>query len=179
MDSHPPFPAASLSRTAGARLQASSTPESHPLGSSPPPPSDVAVHAQKYKPYTPRTRVVPATTTTTLVHPPSPTPVAGEDATSKLQLTKARSEAQNLGLETSSIGWAILDKIVVEGETGGLWAEIWASITTGKVCALFGPSLDIELRQYLDHHLVADRASVGSRQAYAGISEGSYCLLRE
>jgi hypothetical protein len=165
MDGHPQFPATSISRTAGARLQTSSTQEFHPLGSSPPAPaSDIAgnisaLQAQKYKPYTPRTRVVPATTTNTLVHPPSPTPVAGEDATSKLQLTKAKSEAQNLGLDTSSIGWAILDKIVVESETGELWAEVWSSITSGKVCASFDRSLKVELREYLGNHPLTHRAS--------------------
>lgn len=142
------FPATSIGRTAGARLQHSTVHESHPLGLAIPT-NDIPTIASnsntlpthKYKPYTPRTRVVPATTTNTLVHPPSPQhPVGGGDATSKLQLTKAKSEAQNAGLDSSSIGWGILDKVVVESETGELWAEIWSLITSGKVrfvCRIF------------------------------------------
>jgi hypothetical protein len=80
----------------------------------------------------------------TLIHPPSPQhhqPAGGDDATTKLQLTNAKAEAQNVGLDTHtggsegpSVGWAMLEKIVCESETGEVWTEIWNAITAGKVC---------------------------------------------
>lgn len=138
------FPATSIGRTSGARLQQTVTvQESHPLGAPLPPTSNEYTsgngsgnfaHA-KYRPYTPRHRVAPTVTTGTIVHPPSPQhhPAGGGNATSKLQLTNAKAVAQNVGLDTGSVGWAILEKVVLESETGELWAEIWSAITGGKV----------------------------------------------
>jgi hypothetical protein len=157
------FPVTSIGRTSGSRFQQSVPQDSHPLGLGPSPsPPDASSpgtissgFTQKYRPYTPRQRgpptPVPATapapslptvTPGTLIHPPSPQhhqPLGGGDATTKLQLTNAKAEAQNVGLDTSSeggasIGWTMLEKIVSENETGEVWAEVWSAIASGKVC---------------------------------------------
>lgn len=148
------FPVSSIGRTSGSRLAQ----DSHPLGL--PSPTDSQAgggFTQKYRPYTPRQRGTPTSATApvgpslptvtqgTLIHPPSPQhhqPLGGADATTKLQLTNAKAEAQNVGLDTSStegapsVGWAMLERIVSESETGEVWAEIWSAITSGKVCSI-------------------------------------------
>jgi hypothetical protein len=53
-------------------------------------------------------------------------------ATSKLQLMNLKAAAQNVGLDTGSVGWAILEKLV--GSEGGEWIEIWNALWVGKVC---------------------------------------------
>ncbi|KAJ3575780.1 hypothetical protein NP233_g865 [Leucocoprinus birnbaumii] len=155
------FPVTSIGRTSGSRLQQTTVPESHPLGLHPPSLTDSSSanssgFTQKYRTYTPRVRgtpspavgssqttLPPTVTPGTLIHPPSPQhhqPAGGGDATSKLQLTNAKAEAQNIGLDTGndgqSIGWAMLEKIVAESETGEVWAEVWNAITTGKATML-------------------------------------------
>lgn len=108
------FPATSIGRTSGSRLQQTSS-DSHPLGLHE---ATTTLTHPKYRPYTPRQRAVAPTvsTTGTLVYPPSPghhNPVggSGNDATTKLQLTNAKAVAQNVGLETTAGGWggAVLD----------------------------------------------------------------------
>lgn len=141
------FPATSIGRTQGSRLQRVPSHESlaaHPLLSSNQPSSPGSDHGtisspstagnQRYVPYTPRQRVTPtAATTGTTVHPPSPQHQHG-DATSKLQLMNMKSAAQGVGLDTGSVGWAILEKLVSESDQhGGEWSDIWTAVTTGKV----------------------------------------------
>ncbi|EAU84140.2 hypothetical protein CC1G_08681 [Coprinopsis cinerea okayama7 len=87
-------------------------------------------NAAKYVPYTPRQRGTPAATTTTTVHPTSPGQT-NINATTKLQLMHLKAAAQNVGLDSSTIGWAILEKLQEDDE----WAEI---LTTGKA-GLFLP----------------------------------------
>lgn len=134
------FPATSIGRTSGARIQQGPVHDAHPLLS---PGLASAASSQggdnnangtpKYLPYTPRQRVAAATTTTTgtIVHPP-PSPLNPGNATTKLQLMHLKAAAQNLGLDTSTIGWAILEKLVAFNE-GEEWNEIWGLLTTGKV----------------------------------------------
>ena len=141
------FPATSIGRTTGHRLQtASSGLETHPLLSprpASPAPSDHGsitggaplnnnVHP-RYVPYTPRQRVTPtAATTGTTVHPSSPQHQSG-DATSKLQLMHLKAAAQMIGLDSGTLGWAMLERLVLDAEVGDEWTEVWNAITSGKV----------------------------------------------
>ena len=132
------FPATSIGRTSGARLQQTVSHEAHPLLSSQSSPQgSTAEHGNgnggspRYVPYTPRQRAALAATTGTIVHPPSPTHHHGV-ATNKLQLMNLKAAAQNIGLDTSTIGWALLETLVSEGE-GEEWTDIWSAITSGKV----------------------------------------------
>lgn len=151
----------SINRLQQAALLAPES-QSHPLGFPPHPAHDAGTQSNhpKYRPYTPRNRAVPTatvTTGTTVVHPPSSpghqyqyppggggvtgsgggsgTGVVGGgggDATTKLQLTNAKAGAQGVGLDTASVGWAMMEKVVAESETGELWADIWSAITGGS-----------------------------------------------
>jgi len=156
-DKETDFPATSIGRTSGPRLQQIlSVQESHPLGLNSPFLQESNTFTQKYRTYTPRTRgapspaasssqtaVPPTITPGTLIHPPSPQhhqPASG-DVTTKLRLTNAKAEAQNIGLDTGgspgpSIGWAMLEKIVSESESDQVWADVWTAVTSGKVCCV-------------------------------------------
>jgi len=146
------FPATSIGRSSGARLQQpSAAHEAHPLlspGPASPTPSELGHsgpgsgagatlsvnNGPKYVPYTPRQRVTPtAATTGTTVHPSSPQHQQG-DATSKLQLMHLKAAAQGIGLDSGTLGWLILEKLVLSVEISDEWIEIWSAITTGKVC---------------------------------------------
>jgi hypothetical protein len=59
--------------------------------------------------------------------------MAGGDARSKLQLVSLKGAAQAAGLETGSFGWAILERLVAEGEQGPEWAPIWDALVVEKV----------------------------------------------
>jgi hypothetical protein len=55
-------------------------------------------------------------------------------ATSKLQLMNVKAAAQGIGLDTGSVGWAILEKLAKCGnEVSDEWGDIWASISNSKV----------------------------------------------
>ena len=140
------FPATSIGRTAGNRLQSPGV-ETHPLLT--PRPASPAhsdhgsitggaslnnVHTTRYVPYTPRQRVTPtAATTGTTVHPSSPQHHSGLDATSKLQLMHLKAAAQTMGLDSGTLGWAMLERLVLDAEVGDEWTEVWNAITSGKV----------------------------------------------
>jgi hypothetical protein len=47
-----------------------------------------------------------------------------------------KAAVQNVGLDTGSIGWAILEKLVIESDATE-WVELWAAVTSGKVSSLF------------------------------------------
>ena len=151
------FPAVSIGRTSGARLQqqASAAHEAHPLlspGRNSPTPSEqssigatgsgsgatlIVNGGPKYVPYTPRQRVTATAATTGMtVHPPSPQQYQG-DATSKLQLMHLKAAVQGLGVDSGTLGWSILEKLVVDIEISEEWTEVWNVITTGKVCYNF------------------------------------------
>ena len=133
------FPATSIGRSAGIRLQAA-VHEAHPL-SSPKPPSPAPSESgpisgatlgnPKYVPYTPRQRVAPTSATTATVHPPSPQQQG--DATSKLQLMHLKAAAQNIGLDSGTLGWSILEKLVLDCDYSEEWMEIYNAITYSKV----------------------------------------------
>ncbi|RDB15935.1 hypothetical protein Hypma_003597 [Hypsizygus marmoreus] len=138
------FPATSIGRTQGGRLQRVPSNESltaHPLlssnHSSSSPTTDTTSTSPRYVPYTPRQRVSPTSATTgTTVHPPSPQHQQG-DATSKLQLVHLKAAAQNVGLDTGSVGWAMLEKLVSESDHHDAeWTEVWTTVTTGKATLL-------------------------------------------
>ena len=130
------FPPASIGRAQGANIVRTPSREAlavHPLLSPGPsaPPSNATSDSSsgaKYVPYTPRQRQA-------MTGPPvqaAATPSQGS-APGKPQLVNLRAAAQNIGLETHSIGWAILEKISYEGDTSDEWSEIWNALTKGRV----------------------------------------------
>lgn len=141
------FPASSIGRTSGIRLQqVAAAHEAHPLSSprpvSPAPSDPVAIPGSgvtlsvngnsKYVPYTPRQRVAPTSATTATAHPPSPQQHQ-VDATSKLQLMHLKGAAQNIGLDSGTVGWSILEKLVLDCDYSEEWTEIYSAITSSKV----------------------------------------------
>jgi len=44
-----------------------------------------------------------------------------------------KAYAQSIGLETNSLGWEILEKLVAEHDNNPEWADIWTALTIGKV----------------------------------------------
>ncbi|KAF9266281.1 hypothetical protein L218DRAFT_956646 [Marasmius fiardii PR-910] len=60
------------------------------------------------------------------------------DATAKLQLMNLKSAAQGLGLDTGSVGWGIVERLMdiasssgENGEEEG-WREVWDALSSGK-----------------------------------------------
>lgn len=172
-DSFPPRTAASRGRVNLQRTNLNSSQEplsAHPLLSpSVPQHAESNVPAQtltppRYVPYTPRQqRVIPTTTspasTAQVLSAVSASPQS-QGATGKLQLVNLKAAAQGLGLDTSSIGWAILERLVGSGiaDEGEEWAEIWNAVTTGKVRlsvfyrpSRFHLSTDVHRRLFCSH----------------------------
>ena len=140
------FPATSIGRSSGIRLQPA-VHETHPLSqprSASPAPSEsgpisggavLSINGNpKYVPYTPRQRVAPTSATTATAHPPSPQQQG--DATSKLQLMHLKAAAQNIGLDSGTLGWSILEKLVSDCDYSEEWMEIYNAITSSKVYSL-------------------------------------------
>lgn len=147
------FPSGSIGRIHGSQLQRASSPSpsltrepltAHPLLS--PTPSSTAVNttgsaevhgvstAPRYVPYTPRHRTAAATTGTSLQSSVTVSPQQQNGgATSKLQLMNLKAGAQSVGLDTGSVGWEILEKLVGEHDHSPDWNDIWTALTTGKV----------------------------------------------
>jgi hypothetical protein len=140
------FPSTSIGRAQGSSMLNAASHENisaHPL-LSPNNPSSPTLSTTnltsgqlpKYVPYTPRQRPTPTSATTTSIS--ASQQVHGEatsTATSKLQLMNLKAAAQGIGLDTGTVGWSILERLVMcESEVGGEWGEIWAGITSGKVC---------------------------------------------
>jgi hypothetical protein len=44
-----------------------------------------------------------------------------------------KAYSQSIGLETNSLGWEILEKLVAEHDNNPEWADIWTALTIGKV----------------------------------------------
>ncbi|KAK0484425.1 hypothetical protein IW261DRAFT_1549253 [Armillaria novae-zelandiae] len=130
------FPATSIGRTQGRLLSRTPSNESltaHPLlsptGDSP----------QRYVPYTPRQRLPTTTaTTTTNVLPSASTSNTQHqgDATSKLQLMNLKAAAQSIGLDTGTVGWAILEKLASETESAEEWVDVWSAVINCKATLL-------------------------------------------
>jgi hypothetical protein len=135
-----PSPAPSLTReTLTAHPLFSPSPSSAaPVTSSTAPTSDVqdaSAPGTRYATYTPRHRTAPTTGTTlqsSLSVSPQQQP-GGSAAATKLQLMNLKAYAQSIGLETNSLGWEILEKLVAEHDNNPEWADIWTALTFGKV----------------------------------------------
>lgn len=78
-----------------------------------------------YVPYTPRQRVQHATTSATALSQPN------ADATRRLQMTNLQSAVQEHDVDTSSVGWAILEWIIHNGNE-----SIWNAIQDNKASIL-------------------------------------------
>ena len=149
------FPATSIGRSHGQRVQRSASPSpslreplaTHPLLSPSPPSNPPATTSPestpsqyptptRYVPYIPKHRVSSIATTGTTNHSPlsvsTQQPCQG-DATSKLQVVNLKSAAQNIGLDSSSVGWAIVEKLTNETDHSPEWNEIWHALSTDKV----------------------------------------------
>lgn len=152
------FPSGSIGRNQGAFIQRIPSPSpsltretltAHPLlspnpASGPtnaPPTSDVndsTTPGMRYATYTPRHRTAPTTGTTlqsSLPVSPQQQP-GGGTAANKLQLMNLKASAQSIGLETNSVGWEILEKLVAEHDHNPEWADIWNALSVGKVLAI-------------------------------------------
>lgn len=135
-----PSPAPSLTReTLTAHPLLSPSPSSAPLTSNTAPTTsdaqDASAPGTRYATYTPRHRTAPTTGTTlqsSLSVSPQQQP-GGSAAATKLQLMNLKAYAQSIGLETNSLGWEILEKLVAEHDNNPEWADIWTALTIGKV----------------------------------------------
>lgn len=150
------FPATSIGRSSGQHIQRSVSPSpslreplaTHPLlspspSSTLPPaittPLDSASNQYptitRYVPYIPKHRVSSIATTGTTNH--SPLSVSTQqphgDATSKLQVMNLKAAAQHIGLDTASVGWAVLEKLIHENDHSPEWNEIWHALSSDKV----------------------------------------------
>jgi hypothetical protein len=47
-----------------------------------------------------------------------------------------KAGAQSIGLETNSVGWEMLEKLVAEHDNNPEWADVWTALTIGKVLAV-------------------------------------------
>jgi hypothetical protein len=138
-----PSPAPSLTReTLTAHPLFSPSPSSAPVTSSTAPTSDAqdaSAPGTRYATYTPRHRTAPTTGTTlqsSLSVSPQQQP-GGSAAATKLQLVNLKAYAQSIGLETNSLGWEILEKLVAEHDNNPEWADIWTALAMGKVLRRF------------------------------------------
>ena len=154
------FPATSIGRSRGQHIQRSASPNlspretltTHPLLSPSPssnlPPTTASppesTNSQyptttRYVPYTPKHRVSSIATTGTTNHSPlsvsTQQPYHG-DATSKLQAMNLKAAAQNIELDASSVGWAMLEKLIHEADHSPEWNEIWHALSIDKVRAI-------------------------------------------
>ena len=150
------FPSGSIGRAQGSLIQRIPSPSpsltrealtAHPLLS--PTPASASVDAAaptsdtqdtspqgtRYATYTPRHRTAP-TTGTTLQSSLSVSPQqqsGGSPAANKLQLMNLKAGAQSIGLETSSVGWEILEKLIAEHDNNPEWTDVWNVLIGGKV----------------------------------------------
>ena len=153
------FPATSIGRSHGQHVQRSASPSpslrepltTHPLlspspsstfptttTSTSPPESAPSQYptTTRYVPYIPKHRVSSIATTGTTNH--SPLSVSTQqphhgDATSKLQVMNLKAAAQHIGLDGSSVGWAMLEKLINETDHSPEWSEIWHALSMDKV----------------------------------------------
>jgi hypothetical protein len=158
------FPATSIGRSQGQHIQRSVSPSpslrepltTHPLLSpspstniSPtttsPPESNTSQYpaTARYVPYIPKHRVSSIATTGMTNHSPLSVPTQQPnhgDATSKLQVMNLKAVTQNIGLDVSSVGWAVLEKLIHETDYSPEWNEIWHALSIDKVRAILPPS---------------------------------------
>ncbi len=160
-----PSPTPSLTREAlTAHPLLSPTPASAPVNAAAPTSdtNDTSPPGTRYATYTPRQRTAP-TTGTTLQSSVSVSPQqqpGGSSAANKLQLMNLKAGAQSIGLETSSVGWEILEKLVAEHDNNPDWTDVWNALIAGKV-HIVTHYLEIPL----SHHISISR-------------ERCYCLSR-
>ncbi|KAK7019956.1 VPS9 domain-containing protein [Favolaschia claudopus] len=139
------FPAVSIGRSQGHHTSSEAQLLAHPLLSpvptSPNSPDPTqrshspSGNGPRYVPYTPRQRSAPsAATTTGMTTQSSVSHQQQGGATSKLQLMNLKAAAQHVGLDTGSVGWAILEKLVAS--EGAEWVEIWSALWVGKATLL-------------------------------------------
>ena len=163
--------------------------EAHPL-SSPglvsPAPSESGAHSggatlnvngnPKYVPYTPRQRVTPTSATTATAYPPA-LPQHQGDATSKLQLMHLKAAAQGIGLDSGTLGWSILEKLVLDCDYSDEWMEIYNVISSSKVYIFLWSSSLIQYSLRKGDVITSLRTSLGSRQDHGRVCERPYCTM--
>ncbi|EED81888.1 predicted protein [Postia placenta Mad-698-R] len=167
------FPPGSLGRNSPVSRTAShESLSTHPLLSPPPPGSPTSAtsvesatsSSPRYVPYTPRQRVAPTSATTgTTMHPSisAPQQQSTSDATSKLQVMNLKAAAQRIGLDSGSVGWAILERLSTETDHGPEWNDIWNALSVSKATLLlplepYKPSEVITAEFIKDHIALCD-----------------------
>ncbi|KAI0306035.1 hypothetical protein B0F90DRAFT_1814842 [Multifurca ochricompacta] len=164
-----PSPAPSLTReTLTAHPLLSPTPASAPVNGAAPTSDtqDTNAPGTRYATYTPRHRTAPTTGTTLQsslsISPPQHQP-GGSTAANKLQLMNLKAGAQSIGLETNSVGWEILEKLVAEHDNSQEWADIWNVVAVGKATLLLplesGGHIDITADFVRDHIALCESPS--------------------
>jgi len=132
-----PSPAPSLNReTLTAHPLLSPTPASAPTSAAPTSDAqDTTTPGTRYATYTPRHRTAPTTGTTlqSSLSVSQQQQPGGSTAANKLQLMNLKAGAQSIGLETNSLGWEVLERLVAEHDNNPEWADIWNATTAGKV----------------------------------------------
>lgn len=83
------------------------------------------------------------------------------DATSKLQLMNLKAAAQRIGLDSGSVGWAILERLSTETDHGPEWNDIWNALSVSKATLLlplesYKPSEVITAEFIKDHIALCD-----------------------
>ncbi|KAH9066529.1 hypothetical protein EDB87DRAFT_1678405 [Lactarius vividus] len=132
-----PSPTPSLTREAlTAHPLLSPTPVSAPVNAAVPTSDtlDASPPGTRYATYTPRHRTAPTTGTTlqsSLSVSPQQQP-GGSSAANKLQLMNLKAGAQSIGLETNSVGWDILERLVAEHDNNPEWSDVWNALIVGK-----------------------------------------------
>ncbi|KAJ3511967.1 hypothetical protein NMY22_g15477 [Coprinellus aureogranulatus] len=92
-----------------------------------------------------------------------------------------KAAAQNIGLDTSTIGWAILEKLVAFNE-GDEWSEIWGLLTSGKATLLLpleqqsNERLTVEFIR--DHIVVLDGSFIVTSSGVRGLLANDSVTLR-
>ncbi|PFH46208.1 hypothetical protein AMATHDRAFT_51216 [Amanita thiersii Skay4041] len=161
------FPSTTMSRTsqnASAKSTRSGYSDSdstvaslHPLESSSPSADAITSPNTSYLPYMPRQRGT-ATINQNPIAAPTQNSHARQqsrwlgDITAKMQLMQLKTNAQGLGLESSTAGWAILEKLANESTSqGSEWASLWNAITTGKTSLAHVNDENVMIETMKDH----------------------------
>ena len=172
------FPIASFSRATGKVPARESLPEResplhHPLLSpvSPSPPTTTAATASSaYVPYTPRQQRQVASSSPLLPE----TPFASTATTTTAAVAGWKTAAEALGLNSDTVGWTILHKLVETDNTGSEWDDLWATLQSGKATLLLpaepATPQDVIGPEFVKDHLVYSTTLPAENGAFVTLS---------
>ncbi|KAF8269687.1 hypothetical protein EI94DRAFT_1771165 [Lactarius quietus] len=187
-----PSPTPSLTREAlTAHPLLSPSPASAPVNAAAPTSEslDASPPGTRYATYTPRHRTAPTTGTTlqSSVSVSTQQQLGGSSAANKLQLMNLKADAQSIGLETSSVGWEILEKLISEHDNNQEWTDVWNALVIGKGTLLLplesGGYTDITPDFVKDHVVLCESPSgdtipIVTLSGLRGILAGETLTLR-